>query len=109
VRLKKKKALRGCSANNWYQSEKILTASGDGGAMPPKPTTAIALDSMRDEGRQRKVEVAGAVRCPLPTGRGAMPRGRRWCDAAMRRRCDAVTKRRWCDAAEKMNGGTIPS
>jgi hypothetical protein len=59
-----------CSANNWYQSKKILAAYGGDSAMLLKPT----VDSMRGGGRQRKAKVICGV-MPLEARRGAVPRG----------------------------------
>jgi hypothetical protein len=69
--VEEEEALRGCSANNWYQSEKILEACGDGGEMPLKPAMAAAY-SMRGGG-QREAKLVGGV-MPLAVG-GAMPLG----------------------------------
>jgi hypothetical protein len=63
----------------------------------------------RCDGHGGTVEVQLRVEARGGIGPRRSRRGRRWCDAAMRKWCDAVTKRQWCDAAEKMNGGTIPS
>jgi hypothetical protein len=60
-----------CSANNWYQSEKIPEACGDSGEMPLKPTAPAAY-SMRGGGR-REVKLVGGV-IPLVVG-SAMPLG----------------------------------
>jgi hypothetical protein len=70
VRGRRRGAAR-CSANNWYQSEKIPEACSDGGEMPLKPATAAAY-SMRGGGR-REVKLVGGV-MPLAVG-GAMPLG----------------------------------
>jgi hypothetical protein len=69
--VEEEEALRGCSANNWYQSEKILEACGDGGEKPLKPAMAAAY-SMQGGGR-REVKLIGGV-MPLAVG-GAMPLG----------------------------------
>jgi hypothetical protein len=69
--VEEEEALRGCSVNNWYQSEKIPEACSDGGEMPLKPATAAAY-SMRGRGR-REVKLVGGV-MPLAVG-GAMPLG----------------------------------
>jgi hypothetical protein len=57
---KKKMELQGCSANNWYQSEKILAVRGDGGEIPLKPTTTAAY-SIRGGGRWREARHVGGV------------------------------------------------
>jgi hypothetical protein len=67
--VKEEEALRGCSTNNWYQSEKILEACGDGGKMPLKQVM-VAAYSMRGGG-QREVKLVDGV-MPLAVG-GAMP------------------------------------
>jgi hypothetical protein len=72
VRGRRRGAAR-CSPNNWYQSEKIVEAYGDGGAMPLQATTsAVVADSMRGGGQRSGVELVGGVML-LAAGRGAMP------------------------------------
>lgn len=66
--------LQDCSSNNWYQSEKILETYGDGGAIPLKPTTVAATNSMRCGGRRRVLKAVGGAK-PLAAGRGAMLQG----------------------------------
>jgi hypothetical protein len=60
--VEEEEALQGCSANNWYQSPKIL---GGGSS---------SVDFVRDGGRRRKEEAAcGAM--PLAPGYGVKPQG----------------------------------
>jgi hypothetical protein len=51
----------------------MLRRQGDGGAMPPKPTTVAATNSMQYGGRRREAKVVGGV-MPLAARHGTMPR-----------------------------------
>lgn len=51
----------------------MLRRQGDDGAMPLKPTTVAAADSMRCGGRRREAKVVSGV-MSLAASHGAMPR-----------------------------------
>jgi hypothetical protein len=61
-----------CSPNNWYQSEKILEAYGNGGVMPLE--TAVVAAELHGRWISSEAELVGGV-MPLAAGCGVMPLG----------------------------------
>jgi hypothetical protein len=58
--------------NNWYQSQMIPKACGDGVEIPLKPTMVVAANFMQSGGRPREIKAVGGA-MPLAAECSALP------------------------------------